>query len=77
MTFIRSILDPMMWLEILRSVICTGRPILENRIFSLTYADRFFSKLSINQYRVVFLNKGCLIDSKIDLCGSTPLKSLC
>jgi hypothetical protein len=55
---------------LLRTVICTCPPILENHIITLTYADRLLRKAFSTAVGGNFLNNGLINDSKKDLCRS-------
>jgi hypothetical protein len=55
---------------LLRTVICTCPLILENRIITLTYADRLLRKAFGDADEGNFLSNGLINDSKKDLCRS-------
>jgi hypothetical protein len=76
MTFARRVLDPMIMSKTLRSVIRTGRPILENLIFSLTYGDSLLYMALGLVMRSVVENTYSVIDNKNDLWRSAPFESL-
>jgi hypothetical protein len=49
----------------LRSVICTGSPILENRIISLTYADAVLRMIFRLAFSYFIVNKQAFIENKM------------
>jgi hypothetical protein len=61
---------------VLRTVISTCPPILENRIIPLTYGDALVYKPFSLSFAKVFLNKGLFIDNKMTY-GDLELRILC
>jgi hypothetical protein len=61
---------------VLRTVISTCPPILENRIILLTYGDALVYKPFGLSFAKVFLNKGTFIENKMT-CGDLEIRILC
>lgn len=62
--------------SMLRSVICTCPPNLENRIISLTYADALLYKVSSLLFPRIILNNWVIIDTAMTY-ADLRLRILC